>query len=93
MRPADLSARVQESRPVHIKGEARDVAVWQRAAITEDDCIAGPVIIEERETTIFVLEGWEVTRHESGSLVAEKRVEPRTPARARTAAEAEKETN
>ncbi|QEW19076.1 Acetophenone carboxylase gamma subunit [Marinibacterium anthonyi] len=93
VRPADLSGRVSETRPVHIKGDPQDVAVWQRASITEDDRIAGPVIIEERETTIFVLGGWEVTRHPSGSLVAEKLVEPKTPARKAAAAEAEKETN
>lgn len=61
-----------ESRPVQLRGGIRDVAVWQRAAIAEGDRIAGPVIIEERETTIFVLEGWEVTLHSSGSLLAIK---------------------
>ncbi|MCA0919191.1 hydantoinase/oxoprolinase family protein [Pseudooceanicola nanhaiensis] len=64
--------RGEETRPVYIKGDAQEVPVWQRRAITEEDRIAGPVIIEERETTIFVLGGWVVTRHESGSLVAEK---------------------
>ena len=59
-----------ETRPVHLRDGIRDVAVWQRAAITPDDLITGPVIIEERETTIFVLEGWEVSLHSSGSLVA-----------------------
>ncbi|PLS21494.1 hydantoinase/oxoprolinase family protein [Neptunicoccus cionae] len=60
------------TRPVYIRGEAQDVPVWSRDAITPNDSIIGPVIIEERETTIFVLEGWTVTYHESGSLVAEK---------------------
>lgn len=60
------------TRPVHIRGVARDVPVWSRDAITANDSIKGPVIIEERETTIFVLDGWTVTYHESGSLVAEK---------------------
>lgn len=64
--------RGEETRPVHIRGGAQDVAVWQRNAITDRDRIMGPVIIEERETTIFILEGWVVTKHESGSLVAEK---------------------
>ena len=40
--------------------------------MTDTDRIAGPVIIEERETTIFVLEGWTVSLHSSGSLVATK---------------------
>lgn len=70
--PPTDGERGSETRPVHIRGEAREVPVWQRHAITDADRIAGPVIIEERETTIFVLEDWVVTRHESGSLVAEK---------------------
>jgi N-methylhydantoinase A len=64
--------RGDETRPVHIRGEAVEVPVWQRNAIGDGDRIKGPVIIEERETTIFILEDWIVTRHESGSLVAEK---------------------
>lgn len=60
------------TRPVHIHGVARDVPVWQRKDVTQAERIVGPVIIEERETTIFVLEGWVVTLHPSGSLVADK---------------------
>lgn len=61
-----------ETRPVQLRDGIQDVAVLQRAAITQNDQIAGPVIIEERETTIFVLEGWTVGLHPSGSLVASK---------------------
>ncbi len=61
-----------ETRPVQLRDRIQEVAVWQRAAITENDQIVGPVIIEERETTIFVLEGWTVGLHVSGSLVANK---------------------
>lgn len=69
---AVAGVRGGETRPVYIRGAAREVPVWQRHALTDADRLDGPVIIEERETTIFVLEGWVVTRHESGSLVAEK---------------------
>ena len=44
----------------------------RRSEITEMDNITGPVIIEERETTIFVLGGWNIKLHSSGSLVATK---------------------
>jgi N-methylhydantoinase A len=64
-----------ETRPVQLRDHIQEVAVWQRAAITENDQIVGPVIIEERETTIFVLEGWTVDLHASGSLVANKKGE------------------
>jgi len=66
------ASRGVESRPVQLRDGIRDVAVWQRGAITEGDRITGPVIIEERETTIFVLEGWDITLHSSGSLLANK---------------------
>jgi N-methylhydantoinase A len=62
-----------ETRPVHLRDGTRPVPVWQRAAVTSSDRIDGPVIIEERETTIFVLEGWVVTLHPSGSLVAHRK--------------------
>ncbi|SOE16577.1 N-methylhydantoinase A [Hoeflea halophila] len=64
--------RRSESRNVFIGGEPQSVAVYQRAMITAEDRIAGPAIIEERETTIFVLENWVATLHASGSIVAEK---------------------
>jgi N-methylhydantoinase A len=64
--------RASESRNVFIGGEPQSVGVYQRSMITADDRIAGPAIIEERETTIFVLKNWVATLHESGSIVAEK---------------------
>ena len=64
--------RKAESRNVFIGGKPQQVQVHQRSMITADDVIAGPVIIEERETTIFILENWVATLHESGSIVAER---------------------
>jgi len=32
--------------------------------------IVGPVVIEERETTVFVLPGWSLSVHSDGSLIA-----------------------
>jgi len=64
--------RTAESRNVFIGGEPRSVQVLQRSLITADDSIVGPAIIEERETTIFILENWVATLHASGSIVAEK---------------------
>ena len=58
------------SRTVHIRGEATQVPVVAREALGADTRIDGPVIVEERETTIFVLPGWQLTMHETGSLVA-----------------------
>ncbi|MDQ0316909.1 hydantoinase/oxoprolinase family protein [Amorphus orientalis] len=60
------------TRTVHIHGEPQDVPVYQRKELTMADRITGPAIVEERETTIFILEGWTLGLHETGSLVAEK---------------------
>ncbi|MEZ5780408.1 MAG: hydantoinase/oxoprolinase family protein [Rhizobiaceae bacterium] len=60
------------SRTVYLHGNATEVSVYRRADITADDLIVGPAIIEERETTIFILDGWNLSLHETGSLVAEK---------------------
>lgn len=75
--PASAAPATPETRHVHIAGAARRVPVWQRAALPPGAVIDGPAIVEERETTIFILEGWRMTRHESGSLVAEKTGEAR----------------
>ncbi|OCW57374.1 hydantoinase/oxoprolinase family protein [Hoeflea olei] len=64
--------RTGESRAVFIHGKPESVNVYQRALIAAGDRIVGPAIIEERETTIFVLKNWVATLHDSGSIVAEK---------------------
>lgn len=63
------------SRIVHIRGKPVETAVYARTELMEDDPIAGPVIVEERETTIFVLPGWTIRLHPNGSLVADKTTE------------------
>jgi len=65
-------AATSHTRTVHIHGEPCEVPVYQRKALTMADRVEGPAIIEERETTIFILEGWTLGLHETGSLVATK---------------------
>ncbi len=62
-----------KQRTVFLAGRNQPVRVYQRSQITKTEKIPGPAIIEERETTIFILENWTATLHESGSLVAEKK--------------------
>lgn len=59
-------------RTLHMGGTAVEVPVHDRAALVEGVTLQGPVIVEERETTIFVLPGWALSLHPTGSLVAEK---------------------
>jgi len=57
-------------RQVHFRGRDMAVDVYDRHSLARDQRIAGPVLIEERETTIYVLAGWTVTVHADGSLIA-----------------------
>ena len=49
-----------------------DTPVYDRTALTTDSSVAGPVIVEERETTVFVLPGWDLSVHPDGSLIAKR---------------------
>jgi N-methylhydantoinase A len=60
------------SRTVYLRGKPAEVAVYPRAALRRGETIAGPVIIEERETTVFVLPDWSLDLHENGSLIAKR---------------------
>ena len=47
--------------------------VYDRPALAAGQEIPGPVIIEERETTIFILPGWHASVAENGCITAERR--------------------
>ncbi|PPR12191.1 MAG: Acetophenone carboxylase gamma subunit [Alphaproteobacteria bacterium MarineAlpha11_Bin1] len=59
-------------REVLIGDKPELVAVYDRFSIAARQQIQGPVIIEERETTIFVLPKWHVSVAEDGCIIAEK---------------------
>lgn len=69
---ANRAAAAKAVRKVYFEGRMMEVAIYDRAALAADQRIEGPVIIEERETTIFVLAGWTLRVHTDGNLVAEK---------------------
>lgn len=58
------------SRTVYLKGEPNKVPVYQRADLRPGEIVHGPVIIEERETTAFVLPGWDLELNADGSMIA-----------------------
>ncbi|MEM7568412.1 MAG: hydantoinase/oxoprolinase family protein [Pseudomonadota bacterium] len=60
------------SRPVHLKDVQTDVPVYDRGSLALGQDVDGPVLIEERETTIFILPGWRVAAAEDGCLIARK---------------------
>ncbi len=57
-------------RSVFLRGNPVEVPVYERRALAPGQTIEGPVIVEERETTVFVLPGWALNTDESGSLIA-----------------------
>jgi len=60
------------SRTVYLRGEPHDVAVHHRLDLETGVPIMGPVIVEERETTIFILPGWRLEKRDNGSLFADR---------------------
>ncbi len=60
-------------RPVYLAGEEIAVPVFDRSSLAAAQAIEGPVIVEERETTVFVLPGWRLRVDADGSLIAERK--------------------
>jgi len=59
-------------RPVYIESRHIDVPVYDRNRLAPGQTIAGPIIVEERETTVFILAGWMLSVHNDGSLIAKR---------------------
>ena len=57
-------------RPVFINDAEEPVAVYDRPALAAGQTMAAPVIIEERETTIFIRPGWTASVAENGCITA-----------------------
>jgi N-methylhydantoinase A len=53
-------------------GGAQSVDVYDRAALAQDQHVVGPAIVEERETTIVILPGWEARVDRLGCIVAKR---------------------
>jgi N-methylhydantoinase A len=72
VRLAQSPARPKSRRQVWFKDRSLPVSVYERATLARDQRIDGPAIIEERETTIFLLAGWSLHVHPDGSLIAKR---------------------
>ena len=60
-------------RPVLLWPDAGPVPVYDRNTLAAGQKIAGPAIIEERETTIVILPEWDATIDKIGCVVSERR--------------------
>ena len=69
---AAAPGRAKGNRPVHVRAEDEAVPVYDRAALSAGQELAGPAIIEERETTIFVMAGWRAEVRGDGCIVARR---------------------
>jgi N-methylhydantoinase A len=68
--PSSAGGSAAGHRRVYVDGQWRDVAVWRRDAITASLEIAGPAIVDEDYTAIFVAAGWTLALGRDGHLVA-----------------------
>ncbi len=66
---AEASTR---SRPVHGRHGAVATPVWDRDAISSSQPLAGPAIVEEPYTSVYLPAGWTILTHASGALIADR---------------------
>ena len=71
-RPRTAIAAPKGHRLVHAWEDSQSVPVYERAALASGQTIAGPAIIEERETTTALPPGWSATIDALGCIVATK---------------------
>jgi len=69
---SETPAEQKSIRPVYFEDRMIDVPVYDRSALALSQTIEGPVIIEERETTAFILPHWTLSVNADGSLIATK---------------------
>jgi N-methylhydantoinase A len=60
------------TRAVHAWSDRLRVPVYDRSALASGQTVAGPAIVEERETTTVLPPGWSATIDQIGCIVARK---------------------
>ena len=70
--PAIAAGAPKRHRPVHAWEDGQSVPVYERSTLATGQTIAGPAIIEERETTTALPPGWSATIDALGCIVATK---------------------
>ena len=69
---ADAPGEPVSTRPVWFGVQAQSVDIYSRGDLALGQAIAGPAIIEERETTIVIMPGWQACVGDLGCIVAER---------------------
>jgi N-methylhydantoinase A len=60
------------TRKARFGGQDIETPVYARSDLERDQVVPGPAIIEERETTIIILPGWQAKVHATGCIMASK---------------------
>ena len=66
------AARPHAARKARFDGDDVDTPVYSRRTLAKGQTIAGPAIIEERETTIVILPGWRAKVDPTGCIMASR---------------------
>lgn len=69
-KPSSEPGKAKGTRPVHAWQDGQDVPVYDRNVLAVGQTVAGPAIIEERETTTAIPPGWVATIDPVGCIVA-----------------------
>lgn len=69
---AQSPATRKDTRSVYFDHRNVEVPIFERAALAQGQAIEGPVIVEERETTVFILPGWKLQMDVDGNLIADR---------------------
>jgi N-methylhydantoinase A len=69
---APAPAKPRSKRKARFGSEDVDTPVFARADLALDQVVAGPAIIEERETTIIILPGWKAKVDRTGCIMASR---------------------
>ena len=70
---AETAGAARGSREVFHDGRWHAYAIYQRADLAPGFTVAGPAIIEQSDTTIPVLPGWQATIDDFDNLLMERK--------------------
>ncbi|PWL19481.1 hypothetical protein DKP76_02745 [Falsochrobactrum shanghaiense] len=71
MTVGDESAEALETRSIWHDGGFMPVSVYNRRGLARGQRVAGPIVLEQEDTTTWILPGWEVEVQENGSILAQ----------------------
>jgi N-methylhydantoinase A len=65
---ADGPAKPRKTRTVFLQGSFRDAKVFDRQTLRAGHCFPGPAIVEQEDTAVVVLPGWQARMDDYGNI-------------------------